>query len=65
MVVMIVIVVAMVVVRYRRVSVAVIVVMLDGVPARIARMRSENRDQPREDGAEQRQKDNCLIQAPP
>ncbi len=42
-----------------------VIVMLDRIAARVARMRAEDRDQPREDGAEQRQKDNCLIHAPP
>jgi hypothetical protein len=45
--------------------VAVIVVVLDGIPAGVTRMRAEDRDHPREDGAEQRQEDNCLIHAPP
>ena len=66
---MAVIVVAMVVTGDRGVSVALgvamIVVMLDGVAARIAGMGAENRDQPREDGAEQRQEDDCLVHAPP
>ena len=37
-----------------------VVMMLDGVAARIARMGAENRDQPGEKGADQRQKDDCL-----
>jgi hypothetical protein len=37
-----------------------IVMMLDGIAARIARVRPEDRDQPRKDGADQRQKNNCL-----
>jgi hypothetical protein len=37
-----------------------IVVVLDLISARIARMRAEDRDQPREDRADQRQKDDCL-----
>jgi hypothetical protein len=38
-----------------------IIVMLDGISARIAGVRAEYRDQPRENGAQQRHKDNCLI----
>ena len=38
-----------------------VVVMLDGIAARIAGVRAEYRDQPGENGAQQRQKDNCLI----
>jgi hypothetical protein len=34
--------------------------MLDGVAARVARVRAENGDQPRENGAQQRQKNDCL-----
>jgi len=37
-----------------------VVMVLDGVPARIARMRSEDRNQPGEYRADQRQKDDCL-----
>jgi hypothetical protein len=37
-----------------------IVLMLDGVAARAARMRSEQRDDTRHDGAEQRQENDCL-----
>jgi hypothetical protein len=37
-----------------------IVMVLDGVAARIAGVRAEDRDQPREDRADQRQKDDCL-----
>jgi len=37
-----------------------VVMMLDGVTARIARMRAEDRDQSRENRADQRQKDDCL-----
>ena len=37
-----------------------VVMMLDGVAARIARMGAEYRDQPRKDSADQRQKDDCL-----
>ena len=37
-----------------------VVVMLDLVAARVARMRSEQRDQAGQDGAQQRQEDDCL-----
>jgi hypothetical protein len=37
-----------------------VVVVLDGIAARIARMRPENRDQAGQNGAQQRQEDNCL-----
>ena len=37
-----------------------VVMMLDGVAARIARMRPEYRDQAGQNGAQQRQKDDCL-----
>ncbi len=37
-----------------------VVVMLHRVAARIARMRAEDSDQAREDGADQRQKNDCL-----
>ena len=61
MVVVTVVVVSMVVMRRRRMGVAMrVVMMLDGIAARIARMRAENGDQPRENGAQQRQKDDCL-----
>ena len=43
----------------RAVTMAVIV-MLDRVAARIARMRTEDSDQARENRADQRQKDDCL-----
>ncbi len=45
--------------RRRAVPVAVIM-MLDGIAARTARMRAEQRDQGGDDGPEQRQEDNCL-----
>jgi len=35
-------------------------VMLDGIAARIARMRAKDRDQARDNSADQRQKDDCL-----
>jgi hypothetical protein len=37
-----------------------IVVMLDLVAARIARVRANDRDGPRNDGADQRQENDCL-----
>ena len=61
MVVVAVVVVTMIVMGRRRMGVAMrVVMMLDGIAARIARMRAEDGDQPRENGAEQRQKDDCL-----
>ena len=36
------------------------IMMLDDIATRIARMRPEDRDQPREDRADQRQKNDCL-----
>ena len=51
----------MVVMGIRRMGSAMrVVVMLDRVAARVARMRAENGDQAREDGANQRQEDDCL-----
>ena len=43
-----------------RISAVRIVVMLDLVAARVARMRANDRDGSRNDGADQRQKNNCL-----
>ena len=59
------VIVAMVIMGDRRMGVVAmpVAVTLDGISARVARMRPENRDQPREDGAEQRQEDDCLIHA--
>ena len=37
-----------------------VAMMLDGIAARIARMRAENGDQPGDYRADQRQKDDCL-----
>jgi hypothetical protein len=37
-----------------------VVVMLDGVAARVARMGPEQRDQAGENGAQQRQENDCL-----
>ncbi|MBA7680700.1 hypothetical protein ES703_89021 [subsurface metagenome] len=61
-----VIVMAMVVMGDRGMRMGTVIVMvIDGVPARVACMGAENRDQSREDRAEQRQEDDCLIHAPP
>jgi hypothetical protein len=62
MVVVRVIVVAMIVMGGRRMGVAVtvIIVMLDGIATGVAGMRAEQRDQASQNGAQQRQKDNCL-----
>ncbi len=43
-----------------RIGAMCVVMMLEHITARIARMRPEQGDQPRENGADQRQKDNCL-----
>ena len=53
---------AMVVVGIRRMRINAvrIVVMLDLVAAGIARMRANDRDGSRHDGADQRQKNDCL-----
>jgi hypothetical protein len=53
---------AMIVVRGRRMGVAVtvIIVMLDRVAGGVAGMRAKQRDQASKNGAQQRQKDNCL-----
>jgi hypothetical protein len=61
-VIMAVIVMAMVVMGIGGVRVIAmpVVVMLDRITARIARMRPEDRDQAGQNGAQQRQKDNCL-----
>jgi hypothetical protein len=58
MVIVAVVVGGMIVMGIRRVSIAV---MLDGVAARIARMRAEDRDQARENRADQRQEYDCLV----
>ena len=62
MVVVTVIVVAMVVMCIRRMGVRAmgVVVMLDLVAAGIARMRADDRDGSRNEGADQRQKNDCL-----
>src|SRR5947208_2905050 len=55
------VVIGVIVMRRRRVDIAMrVVMMLDGIAARVARMRPEYRDQPRDNGAQQRQKDDCL-----
>ena len=38
----------------------VVVMMLNRIAARVARMRTEDRDQAGQNGAQQRQKDDCL-----
>ena len=43
-----------------RISAVRIVVMLDLIAARIARMRANDRDHARNDGADQRQENDCL-----
>ena len=43
-----------------RISAVRIVVMLDLVAARIARMRANDRDGSRDNGADQRQENDCL-----
>ena len=62
MIVVAVIVVSMVVMRRRGMGIVpmAVVVMLDLIAARIARMRPEYGYQARENGAQQRQKDDCL-----
>ena len=62
MVIVSMIVMAMVVMGGPRVGVIAmpVVVMLDLIATRIARMRPENGNQPRENGAQQRQKDDGL-----
>ncbi len=66
MVVVAMIVMAVIVVRRRRMSVGSmgiamrVVVVIDGVAARAARVRAGQSDNACEDGAQQRQEDNCL-----
>ena len=63
MVVMAVVIMAMVVMGVSRMGVSampVVVMMLDRIAARVARMRPEDRDQAGQNGAQQRQKDDCL-----
>src|SRR5690242_9470528 len=45
----------------RRAMRMTVIVMLDHVAARATRMRADERDDRRDDGAEQRQEDNCLY----
>jgi predicted aspartyl protease len=61
-VVVAVIVMAMVVMGSSRMRVIAmpVVVMLDLIATRVARMRPEDRDQAGQNGAQQRQKDDCL-----
>ena len=42
-----------------------VLVMLDHIAARVARMRPEDRDQAGQNGAQQRQKDDCLNHSCP
>jgi hypothetical protein len=60
-----VIVVTVVVVRIRRMGVSAMraVVMLDLVAARVPRMGANDRDRSRNEGADQRQKNDCLDHA--
>jgi hypothetical protein len=67
MIVMAVIVAGMIVMRLRSMGIGSVrvgamgaIMMLDDVAARMACMGAENRDQPRKDSADQRQKDDCL-----
>ena len=62
MIVVAVIVVTMVVMGRRGMGVVpmAVVVMLDLIAARVARMRPEDGDQAGQNGAQQRQKDDCL-----
>ena len=63
MVVMAVVIVPMVVMGVSRMAVSamrVVVMMLNRIAARVARMRPEDRDQAGQNGAQQRQKDDCL-----
>src|SRR5690606_16677642 len=53
-----------IIMRRRRVSMTVAVMMIDRIAAGIAPMRAEQRDQPGEDRADQRQKDDCLDHSP-
>jgi hypothetical protein len=59
---MIVMAVAMIIMSVRRVGIRAmrVVVMLDLVAARVARMRANDRDGSRNDSADQRQKNDCL-----
>jgi len=66
MIVVTVIVSTMIVMGIRSVGVAVTMcvgAVFNGIAARIARMRTEYRNQPGEDSADQRQEDDCLDHA--
>jgi hypothetical protein len=62
MMILAVIVARMIVMGSRRVGIAGmrVIVMLDLIADRIARMCAEDRDQARDNGADQRQEDDCL-----
>ena len=62
MVVMTVVIMAVIVMGVRRMGTMTmaVIVMLDGIAARVARMRPKDSAQPRENRADQRQKDDCL-----
>ena len=64
MVVMTMVIMAVIVMGIRRMGMGAVtmavIVMLDRIAARVARMRTEDSDQARENRADQRQKDDCL-----
>ena len=64
MVVVAMIIMAVIVMGIRRMGMGAVtmavIVMLDRIAARVARMRPEDRDQAGQNGADQRQKDDCL-----
>ncbi len=60
MIVMAVVIVAVVVMGGSRMAMIAMAVVLDRIAARIARMRPEQRYQAGQNGAQQRQKDDCL-----
>ena len=62
MVVVTMVIMAVIVMGIRRVGAVTVavIVMLDRVAARVARMRAEDSDQAGENRADQRQKDDCL-----
>jgi hypothetical protein len=66
MVVIVTMIVGMMIMGIRRMGIGAmrVVMMLDHITARIARMRPEHGDQPRENSADQRQKDDCLNHLP-
>jgi hypothetical protein len=59
------VIVGLIIVRIRRMGIGAVrvIMMLDGIAARIARMRTEYGDQAGEYRADQRQKDDCLDHA--